>query len=166
MPSCRVAIRFSPLTFMFPAARRVPKRCSTRFCNCRKRSTAKRVPSSAPSTSIDVPGTQISRLARRSFSPLTNSLQSPLSSVLCRAVEMPTGQILADDFHIYAVEWEPEIALLPRFEQLRHLHEVTTASRRAVGIRSSVFHHPECRGGRRLARRSGCHYPFSSADAG
>ena len=35
-------------TFMFPDDRHVPKRCSIPFCNCKRRSIAKRVRSSAP----------------------------------------------------------------------------------------------------------------------
>ncbi len=85
------------------------------------------------------------------------------------AFSLPAGQNFADDFHLYAVEWEPGTIRFyvdsNLYATFTHLHAIPVARRRNLGLRSSLLHSSQRRRRRRLARLARHHHHFPTANA-
>ena len=96
------------------------------------------------------------------------SLHGPSSSAATTSqtstFQLPEGQKFADDFHVYAVEWDPnERKVFRGFDELRHDDERAVAGDGAVGVRSSVLYYFEFGGGWGLAGSTGCEDAISAS---
>ena len=83
------------------------------------------------------------------------------------AFQSADGKPFADGYHLYAVEWDPaEIRWYVDDHLYRDAQAIGSARRHPLGVRPRLLHHPQRRGGWRVAGQSRQHVRLPAADEG